>query len=84
MFNFSLLYLDWKKGALKCISNYHTKWSKSESKIWICIISLTCEISNMTQMDLSPKQKQTHRHREQICGCQGIRKCERDGMGGWD
>ena len=25
----------------------------------------------MTQMSLSTKQKQTHRHREQTCGCQG-------------
>ena len=25
----------------------------------------------MTQINLSPKQKQTHRHREQTCGCQG-------------
>ena len=25
----------------------------------------------MTQMNLSPIQKQTHRHREQTCGCQG-------------
>ena len=24
----------------------------------------------MTQMNLSTKQKQTHRHREQACGCQ--------------
>ena len=24
----------------------------------------------MTQMNLSTKQKQTHRHREQTCGCQ--------------
>ena len=23
-------------------------------------------------MDLSTKQKQTHRHREQTCGCQGV------------
>ena len=29
----------------------------------------------MTQMNLSTKQKQTHRHREHICGCQG--------RGGW-
>ena len=28
----------------------------------------------MTQVNLSMKQKQTHRHREQTCGCQG---------GGW-
>ena len=33
--------------------------------------SLTCEIYNMIQMNLSTKQKQTCRHREQICGCQG-------------
>ena len=25
----------------------------------------------MTQMNISTKQKQTHRHREQTCGCQG-------------
>ena len=30
-------------------------------------------------MNLSVKQKQTHRHREQICGCQG-----RGGRGGMD
>ena len=29
-------------------------------------------------MNLSTKQKQTQRHREQICGCQG-----REGWGGW-
>ena len=28
----------------------------------------------MTQMNLSMKQKQTHRPREQTCGCQGQRK----------
>ena len=26
----------------------------------------------MTQMNLSTKQKQTHRHREQTCGYQGV------------
>ena len=25
-------------------------------------------------MNISTKQKQTHRHREQICGCQGERE----------
>ena len=29
----------------------------------------------MTQTNLSTKQQQTHRHREQTCGCQG--------QGGW-
>ena len=28
----------------------------------------------MTQMNLSTKQKQTHRHREQTCGCPGGRE----------
>ena len=27
----------------------------------------------MTQMNIFTKQKQTHRHREQTCGCQGGR-----------
>ena len=26
----------------------------------------------MTQINLPMKQKQTHKHREQACGCQGI------------
>ena len=37
----------------------------------------------MTQVNLPTKQKQTHRHREQTCGCQG-RGVERDGQGVWD
>ena len=35
------------------------------------MISLPCGMYNMTQMNISMKHKQTHRHREQICGCQG-------------
>ena len=35
------------------------------------MISLLCGIQNMTQMNISTKQKQTHRYREQTCGCQG-------------
>ena len=30
------------------------------------------------------KQKQTHRHGEQTCGCQGGGGWERDGPGVWD
>ena len=33
------------------------------------MISLISGIENMTQMNLSVKQNQTHRHREQTCGC---------------
>ena len=32
------------------------------------MISLIHGITNMTQMNLSMKQEQTHRHREQTCG----------------
>ena len=28
----------------------------------------------MAQINLSTKEKQTHRHREQTCGCQGRRE----------
>ena len=42
----------------------------------INIISLMCEIQNMTLMNLSTKQ--THRHREQTCGCQGEEGMRRD------
>ena len=36
-----------------------------------CMLSLTCEIHNMTQADLYTKQKQIlFRPREKICGCQ--------------
>lgn len=31
-------------------------------------ISLSCRIQNTTPMNLSTKQKQTHRRREQTCG----------------
>ena len=34
------------------------------------MIVLKCGIRNMTQMNLSMKQKLTHRYREQTCGCQ--------------
>ena len=29
------------------------------------------DITYMTQMNLSIKQKQSQRHREQVCGCEG-------------
>ena len=38
----------------------------------------------MTQMNLSSKQKETRRHREQTCGCQGGEGWEREGAGIWD
>ena len=38
----------------------------------------------MAQINLSTKQKHTHRHREQICGCQGEEGRDWDGLGVWD
>ena len=35
-------------------------------------------------MNLSTKQKQTHRPREQICGCQATEGWGKDGLGVWD
>ena len=35
-------------------------------------------------MNLPMNQKQTHRHREQTCGCQGGGGWGRDGVGVWD
>ena len=37
----------------------------------------------MAHMILSTKQKQTHRHREQTCICQGGWEREGDGWGVW-
>ena len=34
-------------------------------------------------MNISTKQKQTHRRREQTCGCQGGGGWGRDGVGVW-
>ena len=38
----------------------------------------------MAQINLSTKQKQTHRHREQACGCHGGGKRGREGLEVWD
>ena len=63
-----------KKGSNAIFSNmdvprdYHTNWSKPDKNKYHRI-SLICGIQNMTEMNLSMKQKKTQRHREQTCGC---------------
>ena len=42
------------------------------------MISLTCGMGNVTQMNFFTKQKQTHRHRKQTYGCQRCRGEGRD------
>lgn len=37
----------------------------------------------MKKMFTSTKQKQTHRQREQTCGCPGEGRKDWDGPGGW-
>ena len=44
------------------------------------MISLICGILNMTQMTLSTKHEQTHRHKEQTSGCQGRGGRKRNGL----
>ena len=46
------------------------------------MISLICGIYSMTQINLSTKQNQICKHREQTCGWQGGGDWGRDGMGG--
>ena len=62
--------------------DYHTKSSKSERQI-------SYDITYMQNLkydtsELIMKQKQTHRHREQTCGCQGGGCWEGDGVEVWD
>ena len=47
------------------------------------MISLICGIKNMTQMNLSMKQKQNHGHRAQTGGCQGVGGWGMDRVGDW-
>ena len=47
-------------------------------------ISFVCGIYNMTEINLSTKQKQIHRHGEQTCGCQGREAGGGKGFGVWD
>ena len=50
--------------------DYHMEQSKSERKRQISYITYMWNLK-YDRMNLSMKQKQTHRHREQTCGYQG-------------
>ena len=60
----------------------HTKWGKSEREKQI-----PYDITYMWNLkygtDVSTGQKQTHRHREQTCGCQRGERRKWDGWGVW-
>ena len=45
------------------------------------VILLQCGIETRTQMNLPTKQRETHGHREQICGCQGGEGLGKGGVG---
>ena len=51
--------------------DYYTKRSKSERERQIPYDITYMQNLKYDTNELSTKQKQTHRHREQICGCQG-------------
>ena len=53
----------------------HPKWSKSDREGHIP--DDITYMWNLTQRNLSTKQKQTHRHREQTCACQGVEGVEK-------
>ena len=46
-------------------------------------VSHTCGIQNTTQVNIPTKQKQTHRHRRQTCGCQGEGRVGRGEVWDW-
>ena len=56
---------------------WSTKWGKFEREKTNTIYNLHVE----SKMNLSIKQKQTRRHREQTCGCQGGGSQKRDWVG---
>ena len=51
----------------------HTKWSKSERESQVPYDITYMWNLKYAQMNLSTKEKQTHRHRGQTCGYQGGR-----------
>ena len=59
-----------------------TEVSQKEKDKYYMIL-LICEIQSMTQMNLSMKQQQIHRHRNQTCGCHGGDGLGTDRMRGW-
>ena len=65
--------------------NSYTKRSKSERERQIPSVITYNVGSKITQINISAKQKKTHRHREQTCGCQGGRGWTgRERLGVWD
>ena len=59
------------------------KLSEVSQKDKYRMTSVVCGIENMAQLNLSAKQRKTHRHRDQTCGCQGGEGKKRDGLGIW-
>ena len=45
---------------------------------------IICEIYNTIQVNLSTKEQQAYRHREQICSYQRRGGWGREGLGVWD
>ena len=71
---FSAVKKEWNNvicSNMDATRDWHTKWSKSKREELITLwYHLYVESKIMAQMNLSGKRN-THRHREQNCGCQG-------------
>ena len=63
--------MDWPR-------DYHTKWNNSERQI---PYDITYTWNLKYDTNVSTKQKLTHRHRGQICGCQGGEEVGGEGLG---
>ena len=59
-----------KNTTYNATRDYHTKGSKKEKDKY-CMVSLIGGIKNKTQLNLSKKQNQKHRHRKQTGVCRG-------------
>ena len=64
--------------------DYHTKWSKSDSKRQISYDITYMWNLKMIQMNLFTKQKQTHSLRKQAYGYKKGKGGGRNKLGGWD
>ena len=91
--NLSLLFSAGNMGSCHLLENLSFNqetlchWSSptTHSFIWIFFknLPLMCGIWNMIQINISAKQKKTHRHREQACGYHA-RGWGREGLRVWD
>ena len=60
--------------------DHHTEWSQSERERQAYDVTHMWNLEHDTT-NMSMKQKQTHRQREETCGAQGVGEWGREGLG---